>query len=73
LWEKEADLEPGVQSTNEASVASHSVYDNNSVEHEGGYYYDLFKFFSDEHDLILVDTEIQDIIHAVNKFQNGKD
>lgn len=39
---------------------------------EGGYYYELFKFFSDNHNLTLVDTEIQDIIHAVNKFQNEK-
>jgi hypothetical protein len=40
------------------------------VEEEGGYYYDLFKFFSEQHDLILVDTEIQDIIDAVQEFLN---
>lgn len=37
----------------------------------GGYYYDLFKFFLDEHGLTLVDTEICDIINAVNKFQSS--
>lgn len=39
---------------------------------EGGYYYDLFRFFNDHHNLILVDTEIQDIIHAVEKFNADK-
>lgn len=42
------------------------------ADESGGYYYDLFSFFSKEHGLILVDGEIQDIIHAVNKFNNGK-
>lgn len=37
-------------------------------ENQGGYYYDLFKFFSDEHGLILVDSEIQEIIREVEKF-----
>jgi hypothetical protein len=36
---------------------------------EGSYYYDLFKFFSDNHNLTLTDTEINDIIAAVNQFQ----
>lgn len=40
-------------------------------EKTGGYYYELFKFFSDNHDLILVDSEIQDIIHAVEKFNSN--
>jgi hypothetical protein len=41
-----------------------------SVEQGGDYYYELFKFFSDEHGLTLLDSEIQDIIQAVNKFQS---
>ena len=45
------------------------VDSSNSIEQEGGYYYELFKFFSDEHNLTLLDSEIQDIIHVVNKFQ----
>jgi hypothetical protein len=45
------------------------VDSSNSIEQEGGYYYELFKFFSDEHNLTLVDTEIQDIIHAVKAFE----
>lgn len=36
---------------------------------EVGYYYNLFKFFSDNHGLTLVDSEIQDIIRAVNSFE----
>lgn len=40
-------------------------------ENQGGYYYDLFKFFSDEHGLILVDSEIVDIIRAVEKFNDN--
>jgi hypothetical protein len=36
---------------------------------EGSYYYDLFKFFSDEHGLILLDSEIQDIIYVVEEFK----
>jgi hypothetical protein len=46
------------------------VNSSNSIEQGGGYYYDLFKFFSDEHGLTLVDSEIQDIIRAVEKFNN---
>jgi hypothetical protein len=46
------------------------VNSSNSIEHEGGYYYELFKFFSEQHGLTLVDTEIQDIIRAVEKFNN---
>lgn len=33
-----------------------------------GYYYDLFKFFNEEHNLILLDSEIQEIIIEVEKF-----
>jgi hypothetical protein len=39
---------------------------------DGGYYYDLWKFFNDEHNLILVDTEINDIIHAVRAFDKKR-
>jgi hypothetical protein len=42
-------------------------------EEGGGYYFKLFKFFSDQHDLTLLDSEIQDIIHAVNDFQSEED
>jgi hypothetical protein len=42
----------------------------NSIEEDGGYYYDLFKFFSDQYGLTLVDTEIQDIIRVVENFNN---
>lgn len=38
-------------------------------ENEPGYYYDLFKFFSEEHGLILLDSEIQDIIRKVEEFK----
>lgn len=37
------------------------------------FYYDLFKFFSDEHNLTLTDGEIQDIIYEVEKFINKND
>jgi hypothetical protein len=39
---------------------------------EGGYYYDLFHFFSERHGLTLVDTEIEEIIAAVDKFRDDK-
>lgn len=52
-------------------VPCDAPFDNsNSIEQQGGYYYELFRFFSEQHDLILVDTELQDIIHAVEKFNN---
>ena len=37
-----------------------------------GYYSPLFKFFNEEHNLILLDSEIQEIIHEVEKFQKSK-
>jgi hypothetical protein len=40
------------------------------MEETGGYYYDLFKFFANNHGLNLLDSEIQDIIRAVEEFQN---
>jgi hypothetical protein len=52
------------------SVATLACTEGNSIEQEGGYYYDLFKFFSEQHGLTLVDTEIQDIIRAVEVFNN---
>jgi hypothetical protein len=65
-------LEGNVATTTPLSSSSGEapVNSNNSIGQEGGYYYDLFKFFSDNHNLILVDSEIQDIIHAVEKFNN---
>lgn len=45
----------------------------NTEEIDGGYYYELFKFFSEQHNLILLDSEIQDIIYAVKKFESEKD
>jgi hypothetical protein len=39
---------------------------------EGSYYYPLFKFFSEQHDLTLLDSEIQDIIRVVESFQEQK-
>ena len=36
------------------------------------YYYDLFKFFADNHGLTLVESEIEDIINAVTKFTDKK-
>ena len=36
---------------------------------EGGYYYPLFKYFSDAHDLTLLDDEIIGIISQVEKFK----
>lgn len=33
-----------------------------------GYYYPLFKFFSDEHGLTLLDSQLQDVIHECKKF-----
>lgn len=36
------------------------------------YYYPLFKFFSDEHSLSLLDSEIQEIIIAVEMFNISK-
>jgi hypothetical protein len=53
-----------------SSLATLACTEGNSIEHEGGYYYDLFKFFSEQHGLTLVDTEIQDIIRAVETFNN---
>jgi hypothetical protein len=45
--------------------------DSNDFEYtDAGYYYELFKFFSDNHNLILLDSEIQEIIRAVEKFSN---
>jgi len=35
---------------------------------ELGYYYPLFKFFSDEHGLSLLDSQLQDVIHECKKF-----
>jgi len=35
---------------------------------ELGYYYPLFKFFSDEHGLTLLDSQLQDVIHECKKF-----
>lgn len=32
------------------------------------YYYPLFKFFNEEHNLVLLESEIQEIIHQVNQF-----
>lgn len=43
---------------------------NNRVE-EAGYYYPLFKFLNEQHNLVLLDSEIQEIIHEVNKFQGA--
>lgn len=42
-------------------------------KNEGSYYYDLFKFFNEQHNLLLLDSEIQDIIHAVESFQQNKE
>jgi hypothetical protein len=42
------------------------------MENQGGYYYDLFKFFSDNHGLTLIDSEIEDIMRAVDKFRDDK-
>jgi hypothetical protein len=68
--DKENGFEPSVPSNDLAPVASHSCTSSDSIEHEGGYYYELFEFFSQRHDLILLDSEIQDIIHAVESFKN---
>ena len=69
-WIEDRDLEL-LNSEPNVQVSDATMPNSNS---EGGYYYDLFKFFSDNHGLTLVDTEIQDIIHAVEKFNNnGKD
>lgn len=35
---------------------------------EGSLYYPLFKFFIDEHNLTLLDSDIQEIINKVNQF-----
>jgi hypothetical protein len=45
---------------------------NIAMEETVGFYYDLFKFFADNHNLILVDSEIQDIIHAINAFEEKR-
>jgi hypothetical protein len=42
-------------------------------KNEGGHYYDLFKFFNEQHNLLLLDSEIQDIIHVVESFQQNKE
>jgi hypothetical protein len=34
------------------------------------HHYDLWKFFLDEHGLSLLDSEIQQIIYEVNKYQS---
>lgn len=47
-----------------------TIMDNNRVE-EAGYYYPLFKFLNEQHNLILLDSEIQEIIHEVNNFQGA--
>lgn len=39
---------------------------------EGSYYYPLWKFFNDEHNLVLLDADIQEILHQVEKFKQGK-
>jgi len=39
------------------------------IKSENAGYFTLFKFFSEEHDLLLLDSEIQEIIHQVNSFQ----
>ncbi len=40
---------------------------------EGSHYYNLFKFFNEEHNLILLDSQIQDILHEVENWmiKNG--
>jgi hypothetical protein len=43
-----------------------------SVEHEGGTYYELFKFFNEQHGILLLESEIQDIIQAVEKFRENE-
>jgi len=40
------------------------------LPNEVSYYYPLFKLFSDEHGLTLLESEIQDIIDEVKKFIN---
>ena len=35
----------------------------------GSMYYPLFKFFNEEHGLIPLDSDIQEIIHEVRKFE----
>ncbi len=35
----------------------------------GEYYYRIYSFFAEEHELILLDSEIRDIISVVNEFQ----
>lgn len=42
-------------------------------DNQGSYYYQLFKFLNDEHNLILLDSEIQEIIYQVEKFQKEND
>jgi len=36
-------------------------------------YQELFNHMHDEHDLILLESEMQEIIHIVNKMQNEED
>jgi len=36
----------------------------------GSHYYDLWHFFAQEHNLILLDSDIQEIIHRVSRFQD---
>lgn len=49
----------------EAQVPQHPQEPANS----GSAYYSLFKFFNQEHDLVLLDSDIQEIIYEVNKFE----
>lgn len=44
------------------------IMENNT----GSYYYELFKFFNDQHNLTLLDSEIQEIIKEVERFQEKK-
>ena len=37
----------------------------------GSYYYPLFEFFLDNHGIVLLDSDIQDIINKVKEFENG--
>ena len=56
-----------LQVWNECEQSHPSPMSAEQVE-ELGYYYPLFKFFSDEHGLSLLDSQLQDVIHECKKF-----
>ena len=57
-----------IEAMEEYRLQSHPSPMSAEQVEELGYYYPLFKFFSDEHGLSLLDSQLQDVIHECKKF-----